>query len=54
MVSFYIGFKIEKLFFSILMMIVFYFINLCIMGMLNFVLFGEVIIYDVMLIEDDV
>lgn len=52
--SLYIGFKIEKLLSSILMMIALYSINLRIMGMPNLALLGEVTIYDVMSIEDDV
>lgn len=50
----YIGFKIEKLLSSILMMIALYSINLRIMGMPNLALLGETTIYDVMRIEDDV
>ena len=52
--SLYIGFKIEKLLSSILMMIALYSINLRIMGMPNLALLGEATIYDVMPIEDDV
>nr|WP_314741486.1 ABC transporter permease [uncultured Haemophilus sp.] len=52
--SLYIGLKIEKLLSSILMMIALYSINLRIMGMPNLALLGEVTIYDVMPIEDDV
>lgn len=52
--SLYIGFKIEKLLSSILMMIALYSINLRIMGMPNLALLGETTIYDVMTIEDDV
>lgn len=49
----YIGFKIEKLLSSILMMIALYSINLRIMGMPNLALLGEATIYDVIPIETD-
>lgn len=50
----YIGFKIEKLLSSILMMIALYSINLRIMGVPNLALLGEPTIYDVMTTQDDV
>ncbi len=50
----YIGFKIEKLLSSILMMIALYSINLRIMGVPNLALLGEPTIYDVMTAQDDV
>lgn len=52
--SLFIGFKIEKLLSSILMMIALYSINLRIMGMPNLALLGEPTIYDVMTAQDDV
>lgn len=51
--SLHIGFKIEKLLASILMMIALYSINLRIMGMPNIALLGEITIYDIMPIEND-
>lgn len=51
--SLHIGFKIEKLLASILMMIALYSINLRIMGMPNIAILGESTIYDVMPIESD-
>ncbi|MDP0381407.1 ABC transporter permease [Glaesserella parasuis] len=52
--SLHIGFKIEKLLASILMMIALYSINLRIMGSPNVSLLGEATIYDVMTAQDDV
>lgn len=51
--SLHIGFRIEKLLASILMMIALYSINLRIMGMPNIAILGETTIYDVMPIESD-
>ncbi|OIT24697.1 ABC transporter permease [Glaesserella parasuis] len=52
--SLHIGFKIEKLLASILMMIALYSINLRIMGSPNVSLLGEVTIYDAITAQDDV
>ncbi|AMW17176.1 ABC transporter permease [Glaesserella parasuis] len=52
--SLHIGFKIEKLLASILMMIALYSINLRIMGSPNVSLLGEATIYDAITAEDDV
>lgn len=52
--SLHIGFKIEKLLVSILMMIALYSINLRIMGSPNVSLLGEATIYDAITAQDDV
>lgn len=52
--SLHIGFKIEKLLASILMMIALYSINLRIMGSPNVSLLGETTVYDVLPVESDV
>lgn len=52
--SLHIGFKIEKLLASILMMIALYSINLRIMGSPNVSLLGEATIYDAITAQDDV
>lgn len=52
--SLHIGFKIEKLLASILMMIALYSINLRIMGSPNVSLLGEATVYDVLPVESDV
>lgn len=52
--SLHIGFKIEKLLASILMMIALYSINLRIMGSPNVSLLGESTVYDVLPVESDV